>query len=61
MELVRDIDNLLDAIDHEIVLLERVARQMSNELDTQATHDMVGWIASWNPGELLDLNQKGTA
>lgn len=55
MELVREIDSLLDAIDDEIALLDRVALQMSNELDTQATQDMVQWISSW--GQIKQLEE----
>lgn len=54
MELVKEIDTLLDAIDKEIALLNRVTLQMSNELDTQATHDMVQWLSSWNPLQPLE-------
>lgn len=54
MELVKEIDGLLDAIDKEIALLNRVTLQMSNELDTQATQDMVQWLSAWNPLQPLE-------
>ena len=53
MELVKEIDALLDAIDREIALLDKVTLKMSHDLDAEATHDMARWLSTWEP--LKDL------
>ena len=49
MEVVLEIESLLDAIDREISLLDRVTTSMSFDLDSSATHDMTRWLGSWDP------------
>ena len=53
MRLVEEIDELLDAIEKEIELLDRVTVQFHQDLDTQATQDMTRWLSSWKPFENL--------
>ena len=53
MELVEEIDGLLDAIEKELELLDRVTAQFHQNLDSQATQDMTRWLSSWKPFENL--------
>ena len=61
MELVRDIDNLLDAIDKEISLLNQVTKRMNLDLDSHATQDMARWLDKWEPFLLLEDGSKKPA
>lgn len=56
MEIVKEIDALLDAIDSEIDLLDRVTLEMNRDLDTHATQDMTRWLSSWKPFETIPSN-----
>jgi hypothetical protein len=49
MNLATEIDVLLDAIDREISLLDRVTLEMSKDLDTQGTHEMARILSAWEP------------
>ena len=58
MELVKEINTLLDAIDREIELLDKVTLKMSHDLDSQATQDMARWMSSWDSlGELQAIGK----
>ena len=61
MELVRDIDNLLDAIDKEISLLNQVTTRMNLDLDTRGTQDMARWLDKWEPFLALEDGSKKPA
>lgn len=41
MEFLKEIDSLLDAIDNELVLLNKVTVEMNTDLDTRGTENMV--------------------
>lgn len=55
MEFVRDIDRLLDAIDHEISLLNQLTTRMAGDLDTRGTQDMARWLGTFTE-ELVPLD-----
>ena len=55
MELITEIDTLLAAIDQEISLLARVTTEMSVDLDTRGTQDMVRWLDKWEPFPQMEL------
>jgi hypothetical protein len=55
MELIAEIDSLLTAIDQEISLLNRVTTEMSVDLDTRGTQDMVRWLDRWEPFPRMEL------
>lgn len=58
MEIIAEIDTLLNAIDSEISLLNRVTTQMNMDLDTQATQEMVSWLDRWEPFPEMVLPEK---
>jgi hypothetical protein len=52
VEIVTEIDTLIEAIENELSLLEKVTNRLNADLDTRGVEDMARWLAQWEPLKL---------